>query len=256
MPVPPPATTMKLDQLHHTYLHGGLTIEFIGEVQYKNSLPFVGLDLSILVLQLALFSLNFAGTAPAKQLPPPGSQPRHAEGAEDGNDDEESRLHDVAAAGEGRSGGDGSSAEEDEDEDEDDGYSSYSGQLVVARIEVLRTLRHAWNAHLNAAASAGHPGTGAATPSSGSSRADDDMSLESAAGPNAGGERTAARYGSTEPGSGSGSDANTGARAGHAGSGHGGAGSDADSGTSPTPTPPPQAMDPASIFMRLWRNYP
>lgn len=154
--------------LAHSYLHGGLTIEFVGETRFASPLPFLVLDALILALQLTLFSLNFVGPAP-----PPVPVVATATGVED-SDSESSRTHLLSDDHADYSG----ETEPDQDEDEDDAvaalendpYLTYSGNLVVARIELARTLKHAWNAHINAAASATSAGnntrtsTGSAAP--------------------------------------------------------------------------------------------
>lgn len=42
------------------YLHGGLTIEFIGEKPFGSAWPFVAMDVAVFLLQLTVYSLNFS----------------------------------------------------------------------------------------------------------------------------------------------------------------------------------------------------
>lgn len=158
-------------QLHHSYLHGGLTIEFIGELPYASCVPFVVLDATILVVQLALFCLTFStGTATATTT----GAAVGADGDTD-SDDLENQLYDTAHPDQlsplSR---------------EEALYTSYSGQLVVAHIDIFTTVRKAWNSHIGtrpAAAASAAAGT-----------ADAETDLEGATAAAAGGANT---YGST-----------------------------------------------------------
>lgn len=44
------------------FLHGGMTIEFIGEIKLDSCIPLLGWDLMVMLFQWTLFSLNFPAT--------------------------------------------------------------------------------------------------------------------------------------------------------------------------------------------------
>lgn len=205
-----PANSDLLRQQHPS-LHGGLTIEFVGELPFASCFPFLILDLSILLIQLALFCLNFSNISP----PPPQLSPSssstvsstHASPPLPGSPSARamsrstslssspsastsasgSRTSPLSAtlsprlnsSGHETSGyhalninnNDGNntisnsnSQHSDTDDDapplssvEEALYMSYSGQLVVADIDIFGTLKLAWSSHLLA------PGTAAST---------------------------------------------------------------------------------------------
>lgn len=175
----------------HSYLHGGLTIEFIGELPYASCLPFVVLDLSILLVQLALFCLAFShsaasggsnsGTSSASTTSNNQDQLFESSGDEDQDlGDLENQTNSISSSvlplppsstspslgtvGT-QSNNNNNSNTPNPPSVEESMYTSYSGQLVVAHIEIFKTLKQAWSSHLVAAAAAAAASGSSATSS-------------------------------------------------------------------------------------------